>query len=110
MQNLPRGLRNLKQCGFLDRDLLKEWSHISEFCTTKWMDIIIQQRERKFLALKEKNQFLCMDICKIVPHLLYTWLLMLKRNSIRREDDLICNNLSKFRRGLDNYNLNRVFV
>lgn len=43
----PRGLRIKKQCSFLDEDLTKEWWMIAEFCTTKWIKILVEQRERK---------------------------------------------------------------
>lgn len=35
----PRGLCIKKQCSFLDEDLTKEWHIVSEFCTTKWINI-----------------------------------------------------------------------
>lgn len=45
----PRGLYIKKQRSFLDKDLTKEWYMVSEFCTTKWIKILVQ-RERKLRA------------------------------------------------------------
>lgn len=105
----PRGLRVLKQCAFLDPDLHTEWAHVSEFCTAKWMGIIIQQRDRKYMILKDKIITLCKTICDTIPHLPFTWFSMLKRNTIRNEDNTIASKLGKFRRDLFDYNTNQVF-
>lgn len=105
----PRGLRVLKQCSFLDSNLSTEWSHISEFCTAKWIGLLVQQRDRKFQTLKEKITELCNDIQDSTSHLPLTWLVTLKKNTKKNEDTFICNKLGKFRRDLDYYNLDKVF-
>lgn len=95
----PRGLRVLKQCSFLDPDLIKEWVYVSKFCTEKWIKIIITQRKKKFETLTVR-------IRELLPH---TWLRTLKRNTIRQENYLIANKLGKFRRDMGDCTNNKVF-
>lgn len=103
----PRGLRVLKTCFFLSRELQTEWSHISEFCTQKWMQTIIKQCEQKSLDLIQQPNISILS--KLSPHLPKTWFNTLKQHMKKDEDKLIKVKLGKMRRDLDDFNLGRVF-
>lgn len=105
----PRGLRILKTCSFLASELSNEWSQISEFCTQKWMRVIIQEREPKYLGLVEQIKSNISHLSTLMSTLPISWLNTLKHDSKKNEDTLIQTKLGKMRRDLDDFNLGRVF-
>lgn len=106
----PRGLRILKDCSFLDQPHEKEWLSIAEFCTQKWISIIIEQRTIKYDAAVHLVQILSDDILKLTNTLPDRWLNTLKQNTKHQEDILIRTKLRKFKRDIDDYNHNKVFT
>lgn len=61
---VPRGLRVLNQCNFLDVDLQQLWEKSALSCSREWMSLIIVQRERALATIKEELQSLNLQICK----------------------------------------------
>lgn len=57
----------------------------------------------------EKTREFCKMILGAIKQLPLTWFRTLKRNTIKKEDDLIAIKLGKFRQNMDDYNTNRVF-
>lgn len=104
----PRGLRNQKTCSFLGADLAAEWSTISEFCTQKWMEIIIKQRDTLFNSLSSKLTNLIDELRSYITPLPTSWYKKLKLNTKYQEDCLIKCKLQKIRRDFDDYNSNRI--
>lgn len=103
-------LRIKKQCSFLDDDLTKEWKLLAEFCTAKWIKLIIQQRERKL----EKAQQVVQDNEKVVKTfqsscLFSNWWEVLGRNIQTHEDDLVSNKTKKLEQDILDYKLGRIF-
>lgn len=105
----PRGLRILKGCAFLDEDLRTEWEGVAEFCTQKWIQVLITHRDRRYLALRQKAEKLVIDLLSLHPQLPTAWLKTFKINTKKSENSLIENKLGKLRRDLDDYSYNRVF-
>lgn len=54
VDRIPRGLRVLKKCNFLEMDLQQEWNEISLSCSKLWIQIIIKQRKRFLTGIGEK--------------------------------------------------------
>lgn len=90
-----RGLRIKKQCCFLDKDLLKEWRLLAEFCTIKWIKILVQQKERKLeLAQQAKEKEALIQ--KFSTSCPYSKLLqVLNKNVKKDEDNLILKKTNK---------------
>lgn len=65
----PRGFRHIKTCSFLSPSLILEWANISEFCTKKWIEIIIQQSDITFSDLLSKIQTLLGSLIQKPLHL-----------------------------------------
>lgn len=105
----PRGLWILKTCSFLAPTQQKEWCSISEFCTNKWMQIIVTQRRIKYEQLVHQIQILFSQISKLTSHLPTNWLSTITKKINRREDLLTKNKLGKFHRDLGDYSKNRIF-
>lgn len=85
----PRGLRIKKQCSLLDKDLLKEWRLLAEFCTIKWIKILVQQRERKLELAQQKVKERETHIQEFSSSYLYSkWLQVLYKNVKKDEDNL----------------------
>lgn len=101
----------MKDCPpFLGEEGQKEWASIAEFCTTKWMGTLISHRTHRFHKLSEQVISSIEDISKLAAHIPSSWLDILKENTKRDEDNLVNKKMSKFKRDLDDYNLNRVFL
>lgn len=78
----PRGLRVLKDCPpFLDTDDKKEWAGIDEFCTAKWMGILISHRTTRFSKLTYQDQLIAEEICGHNLPIPLSWLEILKKNT-----------------------------
>lgn len=85
----PRGLRILKTCSFLDSTHNKEWENIAEFCTAKWLSILISQRHLKYDEMVHQIQILSLDIASYNLKIAPTWLETLKKNTKYKENILI---------------------
>lgn len=105
----PRGLRILKICPFLSTELATEWSQVSEFCTKKWMQLIIQQRDAKYSHIIQQLHHHINSLTHYTPHIPTRWLLTLKKHTKLDEDKLLKTKLGKIRRDLDDYNCKKVF-
>lgn len=101
----------MKDCQFFfDEDGTKEWANIAEFCTAKWMGILISHRTNRFDKL---NHQVKTTVEEIIGHLVpipLTWLEVLKKNTKRDEDNLIKMKICKFKCDLDDYNSDRNFT
>lgn len=106
----PRGLRVKKQCSFLDEDLTKEWHMISEFCTTKWIKILVQQREWKLKAAEqqvlERNQ--AAQAFSSSCHF-SKWAQVQDSNIKKDEDNMISKKNKKLERDIMDYKTGQVF-
>lgn len=91
----PRGLRNLKPCTFLGSELTKEWSAIAEFCTQKWMEILIKQRDTRYNILLSRIPDLIEALKSEITSLPTSWLRRIKLNTKFHEDCLIKTKLQK---------------
>lgn len=100
----PRGLRIQKQCDFLDQDLAKEWNLLSEFCTVKWIKLIIQQRERKLDFAKQRVMEKEEDLKQFESSCLYPkWRKTLESNVKKMEDKLVEKKIGKLERDIADY-------
>lgn len=106
----PRGLRILKNCSFLEPEDAKEWGSLAEFCTTKWMTILVKHREKKFENLKKIVETLSTDIVNAGQNIPSPWLDIFKNNTKKQENDLIFSKIGKFRRDILDYSNKKVFT
>lgn len=105
----PQGLRIIKDCSFLNAASKKEWENISEFCTSKWMEILIEYRLPLFDKLKSEAHTIAKGITDHKVTVPLSWLGILHKNTKSDEDFLVKTKLGKFKRDLDDINLDRVF-
>lgn len=106
----PRGLRVMKDCPtFLDSESSKEWANIAEFCTAKWMQILITHRNNRFEKYKTQLQVIIDDISSHQLSIPSSWLEVLKNNTKQDENLLINTKTGKFKRDIDDYNSDRIF-
>lgn len=105
----PRGLRVTKDCPFLNVTNKKEWETISEFCTSKWMEILIEHRQHLFEKLRSEATTLAKGITDQKITVPVSWLMILKQNTKSDEDFVIKTKIGKFKRDLDDFNFDRVF-
>lgn len=106
----PRGLRILKNCSFLESEDAKEWDSLAEFCTTKWMTILVKHREKKYDNLKKTVEMLSTEIINAGQKIPSPWLDILKNNTKKQENDLIYSKLGKIRRDILDYSNQKVFT
>lgn len=106
----PRGLRVMKECPiFLDNESSKEWANIAEFCTAKWMIILITHRNNRFEKFKSQLQIIIDEITSYQLSIPFSWLEVLKNNTKQDENQLISMKIGKFKRDIDDYNSDRIF-
>lgn len=77
----PRDLCILKNCSFLEIDDAKEWGSLAEFCTTKWMTILVKHRDKKFEQLQKTVQALSTEIINVGQKISSPWLDILINNT-----------------------------
>lgn len=99
----PRGLRVLKTCSFLDTSHNTQWEGIAEFCTAKWLEVLVSQRNIKYNELVHNIQMLSLEIIAHQQKIPPTWLDTLKKNTKAKENTLIETKLNKFHRDLNDY-------
>lgn len=105
----PRGLRVLTSCSFLDPTHLKDWQGIAEFCTAKFLGVLIKQRLIKYDETVHHIQILIQEVISHDQKVPGSWLEILKKNTKRKEDLLITTKLGKFKRDLDDYQKDKIF-
>ena len=106
----PRGLRIMKECpSFLDKDLSKEWANIAEFCTAKWMGLLISHRNNRLEKFKNQIAIITKEISDYQTAIPSSWLEVLRNNTKMNEDQLISMKTGKFKRDIDDYNSDRIF-
>lgn len=107
----PRGLRVMKECPtFLDSESSKEWASIAEFCTAKWMQILITHRNNRYEKFKDQILIIINDITSHQLPIPSSWLEVLKNNTKQDELLLIDTKTGKFKRDIDDYNSDRIFT
>lgn len=82
-------------------ELAQEWSTISKFCTQKWMEIIIKQRDIQYNILLSKVTDLIHNLKSHITSLPTSWYRKRKLNTMFQEDCLIKTKLQKIRRYFD---------
>lgn len=87
----------MKECLFLEADNQKEWADIWEFCTSKWMTILISHRTYRYNKLPDQVQQLIQEIISHYTLIQSSWLDILMKNTKKDEDDLIHMKLGTFR-------------
>lgn len=82
---------------------------MAEFCTAKWLEVLVSQRSTKYNELVNHIQMLASEIIAFQQKIPSTWLDTLKKNTKAKENTLIETKLNRFHRDISDYSKGNIF-